>query len=112
MDLALSINEYMFESFDSNHRARSDSFLGVRMEIRRMVDLGAFGIAMDVGQHREHTRGVIPEDLASCFPHRDQLPEAEWSGIDSEDPCQVPDELIHFCASVSGLSVSRIFSAC
>jgi hypothetical protein len=52
LDLALSINEYMFESFDSNHRARLDSFPGVRMEIRRMVDLGAFGIAMDIGQHR------------------------------------------------------------
>lgn len=112
MDLALSINEYMFESFDSNHRARLDSFLCMRMEIRRVVDLGAFGIAMDIGQHREHTRGVIPEDLAACFAHGDQLPETEWSGIDSEDTCQVPDELIHFCASVSGLIVSRIFSAC
>ena len=104
----MSVNKHMFEGLDADHRARLHSFLSVWIKVRRVIDFGSFGIAMKV---REHTRGVIPEDLASCLSHGDQFPETEWSGIDSEDSGQVPDELIHFCASVSGSIESRIFSA-
>ena len=45
------INENVFEGFDPNHRARLNPFLRVRVEIRRVVDLRTFGIAMDVGEH-------------------------------------------------------------
>jgi hypothetical protein len=65
------INENVFEGFDPNHRARFDSFLRVRVEIRRVVDLRAFGIAMDVREHRKNRGSVIPENLASRFAHGD-----------------------------------------
>jgi hypothetical protein len=65
------INENVFEGFDPNHRARLDSFLRVRVEIRRVIDLRAFHIAMDVGKHRQNRGCVIPEDLAASLSHGD-----------------------------------------
>jgi len=38
LQLALPINKHMFEGLDPNHRARLDSFLGVWIEIRGVVD--------------------------------------------------------------------------
>jgi hypothetical protein len=65
------INENVFESFDPNHRSWLASFLPMWIEIRWVVDLRAFRIAMDVGKHRQNGGSVIPEDLAACLPHRD-----------------------------------------
>jgi hypothetical protein len=65
------INENVFESFDPNHRAWLAPFLPMWIEIRWVVDLRAFGIAMDVGEHCQNTGCMIPENLASRFAHRD-----------------------------------------
>jgi len=101
----------MFEGFDPYHRSWWDSFFGVWIEIRWLVDLGSLGITVDVGKHRQNAGCVIPQHLASGFAHCDQLSEAEGAWIATEDSGQVPDELIHFFASVSGSIESRIFSA-
>ena len=49
-----SINENMFEGFDPYHGSWWDAFLGVWIEIRRVVDLGSLGITMNVGEHCQH----------------------------------------------------------
>ena len=71
LQLTLAIDEDVFQGLDPNHRSTLDSFLCVRIEIRWVIDFRAFGIAMDVGQHRQNAGGVIPEDLAARLPHRD-----------------------------------------
>ena len=65
------INENVFESFDPNHRAWLAPFLPMWIEIRWVIDLRAFGIAMDVREHRKNRGSVIPEDLAASLSHGD-----------------------------------------
>jgi hypothetical protein len=44
----------MFEGFDPYHGSWWDSFLGVWIEIRRVVDLGSLGVAMNIGEHGQY----------------------------------------------------------
>jgi hypothetical protein len=71
LQLTLAIDEDVFQGLYPNHRATLDSFLRMRIEVRWVVDFRAFGIAMDVGKHRQNAGGVIPEDLAARLPHGD-----------------------------------------
>ncbi len=76
--------------------------MGVWVEIDRFPRPCPFRVAMDIGQHRQQCGGMSPRKATASLPHGDQLAEGERTGIEAEDPSKLPDELIHFCASISG----------